>query len=220
MKKITVVILSLLLVFTLSGCEESSELDSIDIESIVEEYCTENPTSELCIGEIEEEILEEEVIEEEIDIMAELELLADLTWGASAALSSETLTLEQMLLYAIQDEYSAQAEYDYILNNFEVTKPFTNIIVAEGNHIEMLLPLYETYGFLVPENTAVDHLIEIESVYEAFETGVYAEIINIAMYNVFLEYDLPEDIEAVFISLRDASMKHLQAFENNLAKLQ
>ena len=40
------------------------------------------------------------------------------------------------------------------------------------------------------------------------------------MYNVFLEYDLPEDIEAIFISLRDASMNHLNAFEKNLAKLQ
>jgi hypothetical protein len=155
-----------------------------------------------------------------MDIQAELELLADLTWGASAALSSETLTIEQMLLYAIQDEYSAQAEYAYIIENFDVTKPFTNIIVAEGSHIEMLLPLFEIYEIDIPENTAIDHLIEIESVYEAFETGVYAEIINIAMYNVFLEYDLPEDIEAIFISLRDASMKHLNAFEKNLAKLQ
>ena len=212
MKKITVIILSILLVFTLTGCEEASELDLADIEGIVEDYCLENPASELCVGEI--------VVDKEIDIEEELELLADLTWGASAALSSETLTLEQMLLYAIQDEYSAQAEYDYIINDFEVTKPFTNIILAEGKHIEMLFPLFDTYELVVPENTAVDHLIEIESVYEAFETGVYAEIINIAMYNEFLEYELPEDIEAVFISLRDASMNHLNAFEKNLAKLQ
>ncbi|MCK5388140.1 MAG: hypothetical protein KAJ22_02545 [Candidatus Izimaplasma sp.] len=225
MRKITIVIVSLLLVLTLSGCEEASELDLTQIENIVEEYCVENPTSELCVGEIEEEIIEEDIIEEditeeELNIEEELELLADLTWGASAALSSDTLTIEQMLLYAIQDEYSAQAEYDYILTNFDVTSPFSSIIVAEGKHIDMILPLFYAYDIEVPENTAVDHVIEIESVYEAFETGVYAEIINIAMYNVFLEYDLPEDIETIFISLRDASMKHLNAFEKNLASLQ
>ena len=119
-----------------------------------------------------------------------------------------------------ESSYSIDVRINYIINDFEVTKPFTNIILAEGKHIEMLFPLFDTYELVVPENTAVDHLIEIESVYEAFETGVYAEIINIAMYNEFLEYELPEDIEAVFISLRDASMNHLNAFEKNLAKLQ
>lgn len=222
MKKVTVIILSILLVFTLSGCEEVSELDITEIETIVGEYCIENPTSELCIGEVEDEIIIEEeiIVEDEIDIEAELELLADLTWGASAALSSETLTIEQMLLYAIQDEYTAQAEYEYIIANFEVTKPFTNIVGAEGSHIDMLLPLFTSYEFDVPENIAAEHLIPVEGVYQAFETGVYAEIINIAMYNAFLEYDLPEDIEAVFIALRDASMNHLNAFEKNLAKLE
>ncbi|MCK5731654.1 MAG: DUF2202 domain-containing protein [Tenericutes bacterium] len=178
MKKLTILVVALLMAFTLAGCGN-------------------------------DDLIEEELV-----------LLEDLTWGASAALSSENLTIEDMLLYAIQDEYSAQAEYIYILENFEVTTPFSNIVLAEGRHIEMILPIYETYGFVVPENTAVDHLIEIESVYEAFETGVFAEIINIAMYNAFLEYDLPDDIEDVFVLLRDASVKHLQTFENNLAKLQ
>ncbi len=203
MKKYIVLLLSLLFTLTLTGCEETDEIGLLEIEEII----------------IEEIVAEEEIIQQ-IDIEEELILLADLTWGASAALSSETLTVEDMLLYSIQDEYSAQAEYEYIIANFDVTKPFTNIIVAEGSHIEMLLPLYDVYELDIPENTAVDHLIVIESVNEAFETGVYAEIINIAMYNEFLEYDLPDDIEAVFISLRDASMKHLDAFEKNLAKLQ
>ena len=38
------------------------------------------------------------------------------------------------------------------------------------------------------------------------------------MYNLFLEQELPDDVRDVFIALRDASMKHLTAFENNLAK--
>ncbi len=205
MKKITIIIFSLLLVLILVGCDDTSELILIENEDIIEDKIVTD---------------EEVVLDENINIEAELVLLADLTWGASVALSSSNLTIEDMLLYAIQDEYSAQAEYAYILENFEITKPFSNIIIAEGSHIEMLLPLFSTYEIYVPENTSNDHLIEIESIYEAFETGVYAEIINIAMYNTFLEYDLPDDIETVFISLRDASMNHLEAFEKNLAKLQ
>ena len=209
MRKISVLVLSLLLVLTLAGCDESGELDLEALEDQVNEAI------------IEEDTVLDEVIEtDELDIEEELILLADLTWGASAALSSETLTIEDMLLYAIQDEYTAQAEYDYIIANFEVTKPFTNIVVAEGSHIDMLLPLFASYEFDIPENIATEHLIPVEGVYQAFETGVYAEIINIAMYNAFLEYDLPEDIEAVFIALRDASINHLNAFEKNLAKLE
>ena len=58
MKKITIIIVSLLLVFTLSGCEEATELDLTDIEGIVADYCAENPTSELCVGETIEETVE------------------------------------------------------------------------------------------------------------------------------------------------------------------
>ena len=200
MKKITIIALSIITILGLTGCTDSNEIDLEIIE------------------DVEDVLVEEEVIELEDDLTEELILLADLTWGASAALSSQTLTIEDMLLYAIQDEYSAQAEYTYIIANFDVTKPFTNIVNAEATHIEMLTPLFTTYDLILPSDTADDHLIEVESVYEAFETGVYAEIINIAMYNEFLTYDLPDDIEAVFISLRDASMKHLEAFEKNLAK--
>lgn len=145
-------------------------------------------------------------------------LIEDATWGANAALIADTLTLEDMLLYAIQDEYSARTEYDYIISNFDITKPFTNIIEAEIVHISLLLPLFETYDIEVPEDDSQEHLIQIDSITTAFETGVYAEIINIAMYNMFLEEDLPDDIREVFISLRDASENHLVAFQRNLDK--
>ena len=36
-----------------------------------------------------------------------------------------------MLTYAIQDEYLAHAEYDYILKNFGDQRPASNIIKAE-----------------------------------------------------------------------------------------
>ena len=197
MKKIISIGLIILLISGLSACSDGNYPETINESAISNE-----------------EIFISDTVNDEID------LLEDLTWGASAALSTEILSLEDMLLYAIQDEYTARAEYDYIISNFDITKPFTNIVEAENTHVDLLLPLFDSYNLTIPDDTANDHLIEIESTYEAFETGVYAEIINIAMYNYFLEDDLPEDIKSVFISLRDASVKHLSAFEKNLEKLQ
>jgi len=55
--------------------------------------------------------------------------------GAKAAAADENYTLEEMLTYAIQDEYLAKAEYAAIIDTFDVTRPYTNIIRAENNHI-------------------------------------------------------------------------------------
>ena len=107
---------------------------------------------------------------------------------------------------------------EYILDNFDVTKPFSNIINAEASHVEMLLPHFETYELLVPYNDAQNHLLHVIDIEDTFRTGVLAEILNIDMYNLFLEQELPDDVRDTFIALRDASIKHLVAFEKNLAK--
>ncbi|MFK5884031.1 MAG: DUF2202 domain-containing protein [Candidatus Izemoplasma sp.] len=193
MKKIAFVLSAFFLTYGLAACND---------EAIVESYT----------DEIEAENIN--------NIELDLEDNSILGWGSVTALSSVVLTIEEMLTYAIQDEYSAKTEYEYIIANFEVTKPFTNIIEAEKSHIEMLLPLFNSYGLNIPTDYSKEYIIEVGSIVETFVAGVDAEIINIAMYNMFLEYDLPKDIEDVFIALRDASIKHLNAFERNLAKYQ
>jgi hypothetical protein len=141
------------------------------------------------------------------------------TFGSLGALTQTSFTLEEMLVYAIQDEYAARTEYDYILSNFDVTTPFSNIIQSEETHISMLLPLFETYQIDVPQDTSLDHMILLEDLESTFATGVVAEEYNIAMYNLFLEQDdLPSDVRDVFIYLRDASLNHLDAFTKNLNK--
>lgn len=213
MKKIVILVTSLLLVFTLSGCDEFGAYGLEETEILVDDVIVEDIIIEEII--VEEELLEDPVIEE--DIITEEYVYTEL-WGSVTALSAESLTLEDMLTYAIEDEYSAYAEYIYILDNFEVTNPFSNIINAELSHIDMLLPLFGTYEIEVPYNDAENHLLPVIDLEDTFRTGVIAEILNIDMYNLFLEYDLPEDIRDTFIALRDASMKHLEAFEKNLAK--
>ena len=137
-------------------------------------------------------------------------------FGTKGAEMTPAPTLQQMLIYAIQDEYLARAEYELIIEKYGAMRPFTNIVKAEETHINMLIPLFDKYGFPVPENTAKDHVVLPKDLKEAFETGVQAEIGNIEMYEKFLKNELSDDVRDVFQRLRDASGNHLKAFKNGL----
>jgi hypothetical protein len=141
-------------------------------------------------------------------------------FGAEGASEDSQYSLDEMLIYAIQDEYFARAEYELILSAFDVTRPFENIMKAEETHIALLLPLFEAYGITVPEDTSSEYLILPETLEEIYATGVQAEIANIGMYEVFLGEDLPDDIQSAFESLMAASESHLLAFQKNLNRLQ
>ncbi len=125
-------------------------------------------------------------------------------------------SLEEMLNYALQDEYMAQAEYQAIIQAYGEVKPFTNILQAEQTHIDLLLPLFEEYGFVVPANNASESVVIPESITSALATGVEAEQANIAMYQAFLAQDnLPDDVRSAFEYLVNASENHLQAFSQD-----
>ena len=118
-----------------------------------------------------------------------------------------------MLTYALLDEYMAKAEYEAIIETFGEIKPFTNIVLAEQTHIDLLVPLFEAYGFVLPENNAVESVVIPDSITSALATGVEAEENNIAMYVAFLAQDnLPEDVRTVFEYIVAASEHHLAAF--------
>jgi hypothetical protein len=139
-------------------------------------------------------------------------------FGAKGARQSADPTLEQMLTYAIQDEYLARAEYRFIINEYGPIRPFSNIIQAEEQHINMLVPLFTKYGFAVPEDNAAEHIVVPKDLKEALETCVQGEIDNIGMYETFLNKSLPDDVRGVFERLKNASGNHLQAFRNALSR--
>ena len=139
-------------------------------------------------------------------------------FGAKGAQQSSDPTLEQMLTYAIQDEYLARAEYRFIINEYGTIRPFSNIIQAEEQHINMLVPLFTTYGFAVPEDNAAEHIVVPKNLKEALETCVQGEIDNIGMYETFLSRSLPDDVRDVFERLKNASGNHLRAFRNALSR--
>jgi|LGOV01.1.fsa_nt_gb hypothetical protein len=154
-----------------------------------------------------EEPIEEPKKEEKVEISG---------FGAIDALSDTNLTLEKMLTYAMQDEYLAHNEYTEILNMYGDIAPFNRIVLAEESHIDALKTVFQNQGIEIPEDTSSEHLIIPNSLKEALETGVQAEIDNIEMYTIFLNQEIPEDVKTVFKSLKTASESHLKAFQNNL----
>lgn len=142
--------------------------------------------------------------------MASVSALAE--YG-SGAVTGGTYTTEQMLTYAIQDEYMALAEYQAIIAKFGASRPFTSLITAEQRHIDLLKPMFAAYGVAVPENDAAGRVTAPETLALAYEAGLKAETGNIAMYDAFLSQSVPADVQAVFTSLKAASENHLSSFE-------
>lgn len=137
-------------------------------------------------------------------------------YGAENVNAEQTYTIEEVLNYAIEDEYKARAEYELIIEKMDGGRPFTNIVKAEETHIAMLTPLFAKYGVELPADNASEYTVLPDSIDSALETGVQAEIDNIAMYEQFLSQDLPEDIEDAFIRLKNGSQNHLEAFKRAL----
>ena len=124
-------------------------------------------------------------------------------------------TLKESLVEALEDEYKAQAAYRKIIEKFGEIRPFVNIVEAEGRHIQALLPLFEKYGFDVPEDRWENRLQAPESILASCQLGVDAEIENAEMYNRLLantkDYG---DVQMVFKNLQRASQEnHLTAFQ-------
>lgn len=152
-----------------------------------------------------------------------MSIAAMLDYGAGAAKMNSSPSIEEMMKYAIQDEYLAEAEYDVTIKQFGTVRPFTNIIQAEGKHISLLRAIYTQRGLAVPENDAEKYISPPSSIHAALAAGVQAEIDNIAMYQSFLSHPLlanaeNADLKNLFTILMNASKNHLVAFRNNLKK--
>lgn len=139
-------------------------------------------------------------------------------YGAKGALNATSLTLPQMLTFALQDEHLAQSRYKNVLQTFGDIRTFAQIKEAELRHIYALLPLFEKYRVPIPDDISQSFVKTPGSVKSAFGTSVEAEVDNIAMYEKFLAYELPSDIRTVFTQLRNASRNHLAAFERGLER--
>ena len=97
------------------------------------------------------------------------------------------MTLQQVLTEALKDEYKACAMYRKVIDKFGPVRPFVNIMEAEERHIATLIPLFKQYGVQIPEDNWGSRLEQTpDTLREACQAGVDAEIENMAMYERLL----------------------------------
>jgi hypothetical protein len=117
------------------------------------------------------------------------------------------------LIAALDDEYMARATYAQVIADFGVVRPFSNIVEAEGRHVEALIGLFERYGVAVPADTWPGRVPRYSSVHEACVAGVAAEVDNGELYERLLAGTVRADVVAVYRNLQEASQeRHLPAF--------
>jgi len=126
-----------------------------------------------------------------------------------------TEVLRSVFVEAINDEYKARATYRLVISKFGEIRPFTNIVEAEGRHIQALLPLFEKYDIPIPDDDWESRVECPASILEACQAGVQAEIDNAEMYEKLLDSTKQyPDVQVVLKQLQRASREnHLPAFQ-------
>ena len=133
--------------------------------------------------------------------------------GTGQALGPLSEVETEALLRAIEEELGAQALYQSVIDTFGAVYPFDGIAVSEGQHADALLRLAEKYGVTVPEYTP-GVLPVYESIEQACQAGVTAEIADAALYDELMPSVTHTDILRVFENLKRASLEnHLPSFE-------
>lgn len=193
-------LLSLLL---LAGCTSNDDTATNDSSAVGSSEMVESNSEQ------DESIMEED---------ESIEAPSPYIYGAVGALADNNLTMEKMFTYAIQDEQLAHGEYTYVLETFGDQAPFNNIVSAEAQHISEMAVLFEKYDLVIPDDESADHLKQAADIKEGLENCATGEVDNIAMYNKFLDQDIPDDVRATFTALRNASEGHLDAFNKSLEK--
>jgi len=120
--------------------------------------------------------------------------------------------LKAALDVVLLDEYRARAEYEAIVEKFGDENPYVNLIYAETRHIEALTRIYDAFDFVVPADNGDDFAVLPASLEASYQIGIDTEKANIALYETYLDTDLPDSIERIFQNLQNASEKHLAIF--------
>jgi hypothetical protein len=120
----------------------------------------------------------------------------------------------EALTAAINEEYGALNTYQAALAQFGSVYPFSQITRAEQQHVNVLARLFTRYGLTVPANPGLASMPDWDSVTDACQTGVDAEIADAALYDELKPSVDNADILRVFANLQAASLNsHLPAFE-------
>jgi rubrerythrin len=125
--------------------------------------------------------------------------------------------INQTLRIAMYEEYRKYEMYKKAIEQFGFVTPFTNIIAAKEQHLVELNHLLQRYQVALPTNDWAQKVTIPDTLKEAYEIGVGAELESIGMYSHLVEYSENEDIKDVFFRLQAASYNnHLPTFRTHL----
>lgn len=157
--------------------------------------------------------------------LPEFALLAAALAGSAAYIAGNPADAEPgnpvqaALLAALDDEYKAEATYQAVLDKHGDVRPFSNIIRAEQRHQEMVKAEMDRRGWAYGPNPYTGKIKAPATLLEACQTGVQAEIENIALYDKLLPTIDDAAARDVLTRLQWASREnHLPAFERCVAR--
>lgn len=131
----------------------------------------------------------------------------------------QTMTLQTIMVEALDDERKAEATYTAIIERFGGVRPFINIVDAEARHSQAIERQMERLGMAVPENGWIGKGTAPATLAAACESAIAGEIENIALYDRLLPQIPDVTTRSVLENLRDASRdNHLPAFRRRLAR--
>ncbi len=135
--------------------------------------------------------------------------------GTGVVTQGTTAEVVAAMALTLQDEYHAENIYRRVLADFGQVFPFSRIVNAEQRHSSAIAGLYRNRSLEVPTSEwNLGNVPRFESIREACTAAAQAEIDNIALYDTYLELELPNDVRNVFTNNRAASLhNHLPAFE-------
>lgn len=135
--------------------------------------------------------------------------------GTNARLEPLNEAEIEALIRAIEEEFSAQAIYQSILDDFGNVEPFNNIVNSEAQHAATLVRMAGKYGVPVPDFPDSRELPSFDTLEEACQAGVEAEIVDAQLYDEIMQLTSHEDLLRVYTNLRNASLNnHLPEFES------
>lgn len=134
----------------------------------------------------------------------------------NTVLEVEITELKSMLDILYQDEYNTKSTYEEIIDEFGPNILYNNLIQAEAQHMNALERIYTRYDIQIPNMDARTPNLP-DNLLDTYTLGKEAEEANIALYDKYLDEDLPEDIRFTFERLMNASYHHLDAFNQAIA---
>jgi hypothetical protein len=134
--------------------------------------------------------------------------------GQGAGYDPITATEIEALNMALDDEYHALVVYQSVIAKFGEVEPFVEIAASEQRHIDALVNQFNKHGLSVPENTWIGNVPIFDSLQQACQAGVEAEIANADLYNQLFSMTDDPSLTRVFTNLSNASwISHLPQFE-------